>query len=90
MLDPKKINEFVQNIMESLPPGLKNLPADVEQNMKSALQSSFVKLDLVTREEFDAQVNVLRRTREKLEALEKKIKELESERELERVCRING
>lgn len=77
MIDPKKINEIVQNVMNSLPPGLKNLPKDVEQNVKSALQSSFTKLDLVTREEFDAQTAVLHRTRAKLEELERKLEELE-------------
>ena len=77
MIDPKKINEIVQNVMNSLPPGLKNLPKDVEQNVKSALHASFSKFDLVTREEFDTQTAVLHRTRAKLEELEKKLQELE-------------
>lgn len=77
MIDPKKINEIVQQIMSSLPPGLRNLPSDVEENFKAALQSAFTKLDLVTRDEFDAQTGVLLRTRAKLTALEEKVKALE-------------
>ncbi|WP_371807855.1 accessory factor UbiK family protein [Marinobacterium sp. LSUCC0821] len=50
----------------------------VQQQIKTMLQTSFAKLDLVTREEFDAQSAVLQRTREKLEQLEAKVAELES------------
>lgn len=75
MFDPKKINDIVKNLIGSLPPGLTNLPKDVEKNFKDVLQGTFNKMDLVTREEFDAQAKVLARTREKLEALEKKFEE---------------
>lgn len=77
MIDPKNIQEIIQNVFDELPAGLKNMPVELEKNFKSALQSVFEKLDLVTREEFDAQCAVLQRTREKLEALEKKLTELE-------------
>ena len=50
---------------------------DLEENFKAVLQSALAKMDLVTRQEFDVQAGVLRRTREKLEALEAKIAELE-------------
>lgn len=80
MVDAKKINEFVQNVLTAMPEGLKNLPQDVQKNLKSAVQSTFMKMDLVTREEFDAQVGVLRRSREKLEALEKQVAELEKQK----------
>ena len=76
MLDPKNINEIVQNIMEQLPPGLKQLPEDIKQTLRRTITNTFDQFDLVTREEFDAQCRVLLRTREKLEALEKKIAEL--------------
>lgn len=78
MLDPKKINEVVHQVMESLPEGVRNLPKDFQANFRSALTAAFAKLDLVTREEFDAQTAVLLRTREKLEELEKQIKALEA------------
>ena len=76
-MDVNKINEFVQQVFSAMPDGLKNLPGDVQKNLHSAIQTAFHKMDLVTREEFDAQRGVLARTREKLEALEKKVAELE-------------
>ncbi len=81
MLDPKKINEIISTVISSLPPGLKNLPKDAQENLHATLQSAFTKLDLVTRDEFDAQSAVLQRTRAKLEALEQKIKELEQQQQ---------
>jgi BMFP domain-containing protein YqiC len=51
---------------------------DVEKNAKSLLTGAFSRLDLVTREEFDAQARVLARTREKLEALEARVAALEA------------
>jgi BMFP domain-containing protein YqiC len=51
--------------------------ADMEKNLRALLQSVFAKLDLVTREEFDAQTQVLLKAREQLDALEQKITALE-------------
>jgi ubiquinone biosynthesis accessory factor UbiK len=51
--------------------------ADLEKNMRALLSSFFARLDLVTREEFDIQRQVLLRTREKLIALEARVAELE-------------
>jgi ubiquinone biosynthesis accessory factor UbiK len=51
--------------------------ADLEKNMRLLLQTAFARLDLVTREEFDVQREVLSRTRAKLEQLEAKLAELE-------------
>jgi BMFP domain-containing protein YqiC len=56
-----------------------NSPArDLEKNARALLTGFFARLDLVTREEFDVQSDVLRRTREKLEQLEAKVVELEN------------
>lgn len=56
----------------------KGLPApDVEKHLKSLLQSALAKLDVVSRDEFDTQQVVLLRTRERLEALEKRVSEME-------------
>jgi ubiquinone biosynthesis accessory factor UbiK len=52
---------------------------DFEKNARAVLASVFSRLDLVTREEFDVQSQVLLRTREKLEAMEKRIAELEQQ-----------
>ncbi len=51
---------------------------DIEKNVKAMLQSGLLRLDLVTRQEFDVQAQVLLRTREKVEALEKRVAELEA------------
>lgn len=78
MLNPKNINAIVKNVMDSLPEGIKNLPNDMEQEVKSAMTAALQKMDVVTREAFDVQAGVLARTREKLEALEKRVNELEA------------
>lgn len=80
MIDPKHVQDIIQNVVDELPSGLKNMPAEFERNLKSAMQGVFERLDLVTREEFDAQCAVLHRTREKLEKLEQKIAEIESKK----------
>ena len=51
---------------------------DIEKNVKALLQSGLTRLDLVTREEFDVQAEVLRKTREKVERLEAVVAELEA------------
>ena len=70
MLDPKNINEVVQKVISSMPEGVRALPNDMQENFREALQSVLMKMDLVTREEFDVQTKVLQRTREKLEQIE--------------------
>ena len=75
MLDPKNINDVIQNMIDNLPPGLKQLPDDLKQCLHETMKETFEKMDLVTREEFDVQCRVLQRTREKLEALEKQLAE---------------
>lgn len=77
MLDANKISEMIREVLDSLPAGLKNLPQDIQNNLRSSLQNALQDLDVVTREEFDAQTGVLLRTRQKLETLQKQIEELE-------------
>jgi ubiquinone biosynthesis accessory factor UbiK len=57
-----------------------NPAKDLEKNFRGLLASAFARLDLVTREEYDVQVQVLARTREKLAALEARLAELEAGR----------
>ena len=52
--------------------------ADIEKQLKALLQSALSKLDAVSRDEFETQQTVLLRTRERLEALEKRVAELEN------------
>lgn len=51
--------------------------ADLQKNLKALLSQQFARMDLVTRDEFDTQAQVLMRTREKLEALERRLAQLE-------------
>ena len=70
--------KMFEEISGKLGQALADSPAkDVEKNLRAVLQSVFAKLDLVTREEFDVQQAVLLKTREKLEALEAKVAEIE-------------
>ena len=78
MLDPKKLEDLAKQIADTVPPGVKNMAEEAEARVKTVLQSQLSKLDLVTREEFDIQSQVLIRTREKLDAMEGRIAELEA------------
>jgi BMFP domain-containing protein YqiC len=79
VIDPKIFNDMANKLAGAIPSGARDIQHDLEKNFKAVLQSKFAKLDLVTREEFDVQKAVLQRTREKLEALEKQVAELELE-----------
>ena len=81
MLDPKNIENIIKQIMETMPEGVRALPQDLRNNLQLALQGVLSKLDLVTREEFDTQVAVLRRTRQKLDELELTLEKLNSKDE---------
>tara|TARA_B100000035_G_scaffold134321_1_gene114330 strand:+ start:79563 stop:79802 length:240 start_codon:yes stop_codon:yes gene_type:complete len=70
MIDKNKIQEIsdkISGIIENSP------ISDIEDNINALLQSTFTKLDLISREEFDVQTQVLKKTRLKLDELEKKI-----------------
>ena len=79
MFDPKVFDEIAQKLSNVLPNSLQDAKADMEKNFRHVLQSAFAKMDLVTREEFDAQTKVLLRTREKLEEIEQALSKLEKE-----------
>lgn len=72
-----KLDELARNLADSVPGNIKSMGEDMERNFKSMLQSALARMDLVTREEFDVQLAVLARTREKLEALEARLAVLE-------------
>jgi len=77
MLNQERLDEISAKLSELLA----RTPArDIEKNLRSLLTGFLARMDLVTREEFDVQSAVLRRTREKLERLEKKLEELERSR----------
>jgi len=71
---------FFDDLQSKINQAMENSPAkDIEKNVKAMLSHGFSKLDLVTREEFDVQMQVLAKTRAKLEALEARVAELEAQ-----------
>ena len=70
MIDPKKIEQIARQVHESMPKGIREFGEDVEKKIRQTLQAQLTRLDLVSREEFDVQTQVLLRTREKLALLE--------------------
>lgn len=79
MITPETITQIGRQIMAALPETAKQTQHDIEKNIRAILQSTISKLDLVSRDEFDAQVAVLLRTREKLEQMERTLARLEQE-----------
>lgn len=77
MIDLRFIDDLSRRLSESLPPGVAQAREDLEAHFRAILASAFERMDLVTREQFNAQCAVLERTREKLESLERKLAELE-------------
>ncbi|CAI8197640.1 MAG: Uncharacterised protein [Glaciecola sp. HTCC2999] len=77
MLDPKKIEEFAKSITDSMPDGMKKMAEETESKVKQVIQAQLARMDIVTREEFDVQSQVLLRTREKLMVLEQRLEGLE-------------
>mgnify|MGYP001050793010 FL=1 len=73
----ESIENIARKLAEAVPEGLRSVREDLENNFRSVLKASLSRLDLVTREEFEVQEAVLAKTREKLEALEARLKELE-------------
>lgn len=83
MIDPKQIEqlaqEWAQRLAQFLPPGLKGFRQELETNFRAMLQGGLEKLDLVSREQFETQRELLARSRAKLDALEKQVKTLEAQ-----------
>ena len=70
------LDELARRISSLIPGDVKHMQDDIENNVRSLLQTTLTKMNLVTREEFDVQSAVLQRTREKLEQLEKQLEQL--------------
>ena len=75
MVNKDKVQEISKKIRELI----SNSPIeDIENNLNALLKGIFTKLDLIDREEFDVQTEMLKKTRLKLDALEARLKELET------------
>ena len=74
----QKFQTMAEEVQKIVADAVKDSPAkDLEKNVKGLMSQGFQKMDLITRQEFDIQVQVLAKTREKLEALEAKLALLE-------------
>jgi len=72
------LDELARRLADSVPESLRSFGRDLEGNFKAVLQSQLSKLDLVSRQEFDVQAELLARTSAQLAALEARLKELET------------
>ena len=78
-MDKNSIEELAAKLAEAIPENLKAARDEAQESFRGVLKSGLEKLDLVTREEFEVQQAVLARTREKLEALEARLADLEND-----------
>ena len=73
-MESNKIKELIEGILNILPQNTKDMKDDIKDNLKILLNDYLRKIDVVTREEFDVQKEVLLKTRKKLDDLEQKFK----------------
>ncbi|MDF0535175.1 accessory factor UbiK family protein [Shewanella sp. A32] len=78
MINAQKIEDLARQLSDNLPSGVKQFAGEFEERSKRILQQQLLKLDMVSREEFDVQQHVLLKTREKLEALQAQVDALEA------------
>lgn len=78
MQDNSFIDRLMADLSQRLPAGIGQLGNEIEGNLRAVLSEGIARLDLISREEFDVQQQVLARTRAKLEALEKQVAALEA------------
>jgi BMFP domain-containing protein YqiC len=79
MFDPKIFDDLSRKLVDGLPSSLQALQSDVERNVKASLEAALRQMNLVSRDEFEIQQAILMRTREKVEALETRVAELEAQ-----------
>lgn len=77
MADTRTLEDIAARLAQALPPGLKGLRAELEDNFRAILRANLERFDLVSRERFDAQAELLARTQAQLEALEQRLAALE-------------
>lgn len=78
MIDLTHLDDLARRLSTLVPPGMREGRDELQENFKAVLQSGLARLDLVTREEFEVQRAVLLRTREKLDALQRVVEQLEA------------
>jgi len=73
MFASKPLEDLAKKLYKALPTGLQSFEQEIQQQFKDILLAAFTRMDLVTREEFDVQVKVLARTREKIDTLQTQV-----------------
>ena len=76
-MESPRIDDLARRLLEQVPPALRAVQQDLEAGFRAVLRERLSQLDLVTRDEFEAQTRVLERTRARLEALEARLAALE-------------
>lgn len=79
MIDPRALEEIASRLSRVLPPGLRGLRTELEDNFRAVLRANLDRLELVSRERFDTQAELLSRTQTRLTTLEKRLKTLEKQ-----------
>lgn len=79
MLDSQKIEDVAARLASVLPPGLLGLRRELEENFRAVLRANLERFDLVSRERFDIQAQLLSRTQERLLQLEARLAQIEGE-----------
>lgn len=77
MVTPQQLEDLARKFGQTIPPGLKSLRGELEDNFRAVLRANLERFDLVSRERFDIQAELLARTQKKLAALEQRLKALE-------------
>jgi len=78
MSDSPNIEDMVRKLTDAIPAGIKELETEAKKQFRSVLETGFSKMDMVSREEFEIQRKVLAKTREKVDALEQRLSDLEN------------
>lgn len=76
-MDARILDDLARQLADAVPEDLHKLRDDLQKNFRVVLDGALHKMSLVTRDEFDAQRTVLDRTREKLEALDQRLRDME-------------
>lgn len=77
MIDPKALDELATRLSKLVPADISAAKDDLSSNFRAVIQGWLDRMDLVTREEFDVQKSVLEKTRAKLEAIERRLEQLD-------------
>ncbi|MEJ2632802.1 MAG: accessory factor UbiK family protein [Acidihalobacter sp.] len=79
MLEPKTLDDLAAKLNDAVPESLRTAQHDLEKTVRAGLQGAMQRLDIVSRDEFEVQSMLLARTREKLDAMEERVRALEAQ-----------